>query len=266
MPSTETSDTGLPAACTTVKPPGPGVCGVCCSGVDGAYPVCSNCHESRRQLGHPLEPVTPISLATPGSRLYRALRQYKSTRPVSIPQRRDLAALLALFFRRHLSCLAPDGIDTVLVVPSLSGRRPSPHPLGVVLGMVDDLPPALDCLHPGREAVGHRRAARDGIRVTRSLAGRRVLLVDDTCTTGAHLQSAASAVLGSGASAVHPVVIARFLRQDWPPSRRILRWSAAHPWHPDRCIRCAAPGGEHPAAERRGTTSAPVVDCLDLLP
>ena len=46
---------------------------------------------------------------------------------------------------------------------------------------------------------------------TRGLDGERVLLIDDTWTTGAHAQTAAAALLDNGASTVAALVIGRFI-------------------------------------------------------
>lgn len=240
MPSADDPAAGLTAACIAVKPPGPGVCEICCTGVEAEYPVCFVCRDIQRQIDHALSPITPISLTTADSQVYTALFQYKSGRagPAEV-QRHRLAALLSVFLRVHLGCVAPGGVDTVLVVPSLSGRRPSPHPLFGVVGMTDMLPPLLDCLQPGTAAIGHRQAARDAVTCTRSLTGRRVLLVDDTYTSGACLQSSAYAAAAAGATTVHPIVFGRFMRKGWAPSNALLGWSTSHPWDPERCIHCS---------------------------
>lgn len=43
-------------------------------------------------------------------------------------------------------------------------------------------------------SVDHNKADDDAFTVSRPLSGERVLLIDDTLTTGARLQSAASAL------------------------------------------------------------------------
>lgn len=48
-----------------------------------------------------------------------------------------------------------------------------------------------------------------------AVAGKNVLLIDDTWTTGAAMQSAAAALKGAGASVVAGVVIGRHLRLDF---------------------------------------------------
>ncbi len=58
------------------------------------------------------------------------------------------------------------------------------------------------------------------------LAGARVLLLDDTWTTGASVQSAAMALRGAGAGAVAAVVLGRHLAR---PA------AAAAPFTPARC-------------------------------
>jgi hypoxanthine phosphoribosyltransferase len=49
----------------------------------------------------------------------------------------------------------------------------------------------------------------------RGMDGDRVLLVDDTWTTGSHLQSAASALSLADADVVAAVVVGRVIRTAW---------------------------------------------------
>lgn len=229
----------LISSCLAVAPAGPAVCQICSAGTTPRSPACSTCRDVAQQLGHPLTPVTPISLVTKDSGLYRALRQYKSGEPsVARNQSRALGALMALFLRRHLTCVAPGGVDTVLVVPSQEPKRPPPHPLLSVLDGVSDLPSAAPLLHAGPGTLGHRAAAGDGYSCEEPVAGRRVLLVDDTATTGAHIQSAAHALMGAGARSVHPVVIGRYVQPNWPMSQAVIAWANRHRWTAETCALC----------------------------
>ena len=230
----------LISSCVALAPPGPAVCRVCCAGTTPRSPTCPTCRDVGRQLGHHLVPVTPISLVTKDSGLYRALRQYKSGEPsVARNQARALGALVALFVRRHLACVAPNGIDTVLVVPSVEQNRPPPHPLLAVLEGLPGLPPASPMLRAGPGSPAHRSPALDGYVCDAPIEGSRVLLFDDTYTTGAHLQSAAHALVEAGAAAVHPLVIGRYIQPNWPGSQPIMAWANRHRWTPETCVHCA---------------------------
>jgi ComF family protein len=60
-------------------------------------------------------------------------------------------------------------------------------------------------------SLDERRSNVDGAFVADSsqVAGRRLLLIDDVCTTGATLDACAAALLGAGAQAVWGVTLAR---------------------------------------------------------
>jgi hypothetical protein len=182
--------------------------------------MCASCRAVAVSLGRPLIPVTPVALVARPSPLYRALRQYKSGEPdVAARQAARLVSLLDRFFARHVECLAPDGLDLCVVVPSPLGARPPPHPLAALVAASRSLPPLADALFPGTSPVAHRRPAADAYRATDRVSGKRVLLVDDVYTSGAHLQSAAVAISEAGARLVRAVVLGRFVRDDAPRLR-----------------------------------------------
>ncbi len=188
--------------------------------------MCTSCRDVAVALGRPLLPVTPVALVTGSSPLYRALRQYKSGQPdVALRQGARLGSLLDRFFVRHGDCIAPDGLDLCVVVPSSLAGRPPPHPLTTLVAASRSLPQPVDAVFPGASPVAHRQPSPEGYRATGAIAGRRVLLVDDVYTSGAHLQSAATALEMAGARAVHALVLGRFVREDAtrPPRLRCAR-------------------------------------------
>ena len=67
-------------------------------------------------------------------------------------------------------------------------------------------------LRLGTVPVGHLTANDDGFESVRDVRGERVLLVDDTFTTGATAQSAASALGNAGATVVGIVAVGRVIK------------------------------------------------------
>lgn len=65
--------------------------------------------------------------------------------------------------------------------------------------------------------------------------GKRVLLVDDTWTTGTSQQSAA-ALKAAGAASVTGLCVARWLSWRWESDTPLLRHVIAAPYDPFRCI------------------------------
>jgi hypothetical protein len=91
-------------------------------------------------------------------------------------------------------------------------------------------------LVPGPGSLGHNLATEAGFLVDPTASGARVLLVDDTYTTGARAQSAASALAGAGARVVAIVPLARVVDPGYSSvvSERWRAWSA-RPFRFDRC-------------------------------
>jgi adenine/guanine phosphoribosyltransferase-like PRPP-binding protein len=67
----------------------------------------------------------------------------------------------------------------------------------------------------GAEAVGHLKASDQGFATTQDVKGKRVLLVDDTYTSGATAQSAASSLALGGAEVVAIIAIGRVIQPEF---------------------------------------------------
>jgi len=233
---------GLCGACLAPKPPGPDVCGICCGALDGHFDVCWSCRQIERGLRRRLHPVTPISLTTSDTGLYAALKQYKG-QPSLISRRQQvrLADLVGKFLERHGDCVAPDGYDVIVVVPSLQVRAEH-HPLASTLRMLPQVGHAVvDALYSGPARIERNVPACDAYQCRRELVeNRRVLLVDDTYTTGAHLHSAAAALEDAGTREIRLLVVGRYQSWEWEPARRLLEWSTAleNRWSSRCCVHC----------------------------
>lgn len=242
------TDPYLPA-CRPVPAAGPGVCPVCHSGTPPGRPLCHSCALTMSQVSRPTRHVVPVSLYETPGQLWRLLRHYKdgpaAARGLLTVQ---VAAILGRFAARHLPCLA--GLlggppDVVISVPSTrGGQRPGPHPLQAAVTAVTSLgrlhqPLLAPGPASGLAASGHNLAGDTTFRVTAALAGERVLLIDDTFTTGARLQSAASALRLAGASEVAALTVGRVI---WPgrnpACRRIWEESSATRFSFEHCCVC----------------------------
>ncbi len=131
-------------------------------------------------------------------------------------------------------------------VPSTSGRHADGHPLGKVVSSMRTLAPLVtDVLTRGPGPLDRGVASDDAFVCTGTVAGRRVLLVEDTYVSGSHHQSAAAALWLAGAEHVAAVAVARLVEPSFSPeSRALIDWAndPDNPWDPDRCARCS--GGQ----------------------
>lgn len=232
------------AACRPVPAGGPGVCPLCHAGLPAGYRLCHSCALTTSQVSHPTRHVVPVTLYQAPGPLWRLLRGYKDGPPaIRGLLTVHVAAILGRFTARHLPCLAgalggePDAVTTV---PTTRRERPGPHPLQAAVMAVAALAPLHQpLLAPGPALTGHNQAGDTTFQVSRALAGQRVLLIDDTFTTGARLQSAASALSLAGASAVAALTVGRVI---WPGRnencRRIWEQASAAPFSFASCCVC----------------------------
>jgi hypothetical protein len=133
----------------------------------------------------------PIAYGIKGEQHYQNLIAYKATPPAPSAQTR-LRDLALLFLRSHWRCLAASAggpITQLVVVPSTSGRT-GQHPLAsllvprIPLPLVNVVP---DLTYPASDRTFRRDRFQVPAPPTASQRLDRVLLVDDTWTTGARV-------------------------------------------------------------------------------
>ncbi len=203
-------------------PSGPpsGMCSVCGSRTRPGFDDCYCCHHVRRQLGLPLVPVVTVTDYMVGDPLHRLLRGYKDgpSAPVRSLRARAVAARVGEWLARGGDRLVErlGGWDLVTVVPSVRRAGAAPAEALVIL-----VPQLAACYRPllvrGPAPTDHLLAARYGFVLAPGverdwLRGQRVLIFDDSLTTGARAQSAAFTLRRAGGLAVGVLAVGRARR------------------------------------------------------
>jgi hypothetical protein len=224
---------------------GSGVCRTCFNLTDG-YARCYACAH-----GEPvLDAVAPISYSVACGQLHHALSSYK--RPCGDVARRLTAGLAAVIWRylaKHEPCVAGAAgvrrFELVTTVPSGNRDRDEHHPLrrivGEIVGSTRGRYERL--LERSVTDVSPRTFDRHKFTAARRLDGAPVLLIDDTWTTGASAQSAASALKDAGSGPVAAIVIGRHLNREWHENERRLR-GITRPFDWSACALCAGSRSE----------------------
>lgn len=207
-----------------------GICPICHSSWPDEYLTCYPCSQAV-YLNPP--PILPITMSVAGGTVHRHLRMYKDAPDAGTRERLTmrLAALLSLFMEKHATCVGD--WDIVTCVPSATRVAMAPVVAKLRLFLDRD---AHTLAHTG--GAGDHALDADQFEVVAKVRGRRVLLLDDTFTTGAKLFSAVAALRAAGAEIVGPVVIGRHVQESWGPSQAMMTWLADRQWHDSRCCRC----------------------------
>jgi predicted amidophosphoribosyltransferase len=229
-----------------VPPARRGVCRICHT-VVGPFQTCLRCKDTKQVLGQATADLAAfVSMAPNDEQLAHELHAYKrATVPRAARDRMatGLAAVLWKWLDAHEECLVAwlgiDRFDVTTSVPSTSGRRN--HPLkDVVADIVSGTEERYeDLLTLARTDLDPREDAADRFRARKSLDGARVLILDDTWTTGAKAQSASAALKAAGAGTVAVVTIGRWFNPTYNPTGADAReWLAEQKrsgWDWDRC-------------------------------
>ncbi len=199
---------------------GPGICGLCRGFPKDGYDENYGCGFNPKHL----DAVAIISYAPGLGQLHTVLRGYKDNGVEIVRQRslRSLTAVLWLFLVKHEACVAAaagvEGFDLVTVVPSKMPDRDEER--GQLRTMVGEMCGQTRerferVLYATGDGTDSHEFDAQRYAATRPLDGLRVLLIDDTWTTGASAQSAASALKDAGASTVALVAIGHYIRRDY---------------------------------------------------
>jgi phosphoribosylpyrophosphate synthetase len=141
----------------------------------------------------------------------------------------QVAALLARFTRDHKQCIvnvAGAEWNTVALVPSGRDRGGS-HPLEQAIQRIPWLRgDYARLLRRTGAVVAPHRADSNKYETTQDVTGRRILLVDDTFTSGGSVQSAATVLHRGRAQVVATLVIGRVVRPEYSAAALAL-WKTA---------------------------------------
>ncbi|MEU4887534.1 ComF family protein [Streptomyces xinghaiensis] len=144
--------------------------------------------------------------------------------------RYPLASLLWAFTRDHLPCIEGNfggTFDLRVTVPSHRDTRAGVDHLNEIIRCVPDMTPLWekDILQKQRpdKATTRRREIVPGLfSADPSVRGKRILLLDDTFTSGGTMASAAYALKRSGAIRVIGLAFGRQLNKTWEEHKDLI--------------------------------------------
>ncbi|WP_327089213.1 hypothetical protein OIE66_00915 [Nonomuraea sp. NBC_01738] len=249
-----------------------GVCRICRTGPNNRrdtgepFDICSSCDRTMGEhLYRPTKHVVPISLAVrdgDDNELYKVVARKEAVRASTswLKPENLMAATVARFYEAHETCLtglARGPFTLVTSVPSTRLGRPIrafhilPQIIGMVSALKDRHKPLLVANDKYARVLAKRDSHRDSFQVMGAqngeqvLRGERVLLLDDLFVSGAHVQSAASALFEQGAEEVVALVILRLIVPSPWHDNRVDIWqeASAQPFNFDRCCLCDPAGG-----------------------
>lgn len=204
-------------------------CEVCRTPVESGNRLCVACNKARNtsivqglQLA---DHVYPIAYANNNSQSMLLMHGYKENfDPELEPSELYLNIILLIItaIGLHINCIQ-NPLQSITYVPSSKGRVS--HPLRRVAKFLSDefnlefveakyVPPITS---------GSRELNPDQyelLSISRTLG--HTLILEDTWTTGAHAQSLAAKLRSLGANEVSVLVVARWLRTDWPATSRFV--------------------------------------------
>jgi adenine/guanine phosphoribosyltransferase-like PRPP-binding protein len=166
----------------------------------------------------PLAPVVAVADYQVGDGMHRRLRGYKDAPVAEV--RQACAVELGRLVRRWLSANRARleerfGARWDLVATVPSSGRPGTAPVDALVALVPDLAAHhRPLLVRGARPTGHLLGDRHGFEVSPTvdrewLRGRRILVFDDSITTGARSQSAVAALRLGGGRVVGVMVVGR---------------------------------------------------------
>lgn len=189
---------------------------------------------------HPLALVVPITMCARSSQMHHVLWSYKNSDKPEVREEFtvQIAALVARFLSKHGECIATVGggsWDTAVTIPHTHARE-GQQPLHEVVSMVRRFREIHLPILRRTDAFLDRRVSNDqAFEITAEVSGRRLLIFDDMFTTGAHLQSASSALTEAGATVIAALVVGRFVNPDYDDHGEFYNALRKNPFSFDDC-------------------------------
>ena len=254
-----------------VLPKGNGVCPICHGLLSSGTGYCYQCKEAQSKLPATADVIGFIALAVKGEQLATDLWVYKSSRAheARLRPQLGLSAVLWRWLSLHESCLAHasgvDGFPLVTTVPSAIHRHP--HPLTTIVSstvkitsdryieLLKPSEPAYDAAcseHARNEYVMNERVMNERVMNSKRYVATRtptgnpepVLIIDDTFTSGAHIQSAAACLSDAGYGPIAALCIGRHFNRR-PEKRGYIQFAESYyraarqlGWSWDECSLC----------------------------
>lgn len=214
----------------SVPPPGDGVCEACCGPCRVGFSDCYVCARVFTEAPSSLQRrVVPLTSTLEEGPWYGQLIAYKTTSTAPWPLLGSLVLRFTSLHRTRLQSLLGGAPTAVCVVPSTRGIRVPDQPLHrMLLAMPrasdDALPAPAPLLEHTGKPVPRQSYTPSAFRPTRGAMVRRgrIVLVEDSWTSGANAMSAAGALLDAGAGSVVVLPIARLVKATF--------WGEDHPY------------------------------------
>ncbi len=236
-----------------VLPEGDGICPVCHGPLLSGTSCCYQCREARSRLTATAAVVGFIALAVKDEQLATDLWVYKNSWSYEARLRPQLglAAVLWRWLSLHESCLArASGVDrfpVVTTVPSAVHRYP--HPLTTIIrdkvGATSDR--YVELLEPSNSTYDEREISSTRYVATHTNSGNPepVLIIDDTFTSGAHIQSASACLSEAGYGPIAALCIGRHFNRR-PEKRGYMKSAESYyraakqlGWNWNVCSQCS---------------------------
>jgi len=225
-------------------------CVTCTEPVPTGDQRCNGCraHVASSWRDYLADYVVPLTYASDSEtpQIRRFLHQYKNgfTESERVSAYSPLTFLFWQFVYRHYECLnavAGGQIDGVLVVPSGKvGSRPDGHPIEQFARYFPESWQRIDAKRISDSTSRLINPDSLALGTGHEIAGRRIVVFDDTWTTGAAVQTASVALKRAGAAAVVIVVLGRWANSSWAPVREFF---GARPRGSHAADSCPVTGG-----------------------